>query len=285
MEIKLFNNNIYKLIKSAKDEKSISDNPLKRIIPNPIKFVYSFTLNTNNETYTEEIEKNQEISSINIESFIRNNTSLKKGKNKEIKKRNDSIKENEIKDNNEPKREKEIKDNNPKFEGEKPDKKEIYNQNNALNNKQSLKIKDIYFINKKRTSDNQEKKYDNKEKNKNTEIRSSNSVKNNIIHHIYNSKSINLWEDDDNEDNNTKKKEIKNDNIIPIHKQIEFIQKCPNAFKKHDIAVKSDYDKELDKGRVKKKHKNKIGFKKHKNFFQKISNKIIKYQKRNNEYN
>ena len=159
MEIKMFNNNIYKLIKRAKDEKSISDNPLKRIIPNPITFVYSFTLNTNNETYKEEIEKNQEISSINIKSFILNNESIKNEKNKEIKKRNGSIKENKIKDINEPKREKEIKDNNPKLESEKPDKKEIYNQNNAINNKQSLKIKDNYFINKKRTSDNQEKKY------------------------------------------------------------------------------------------------------------------------------
>jgi chaperonin GroEL (HSP60 family) len=42
--------------------------------------------------------------------------------------------------------------------------------------------------------------------------------------------------------------------------------------------TKSDYDKELDKGRLKKIHKNKIGFKKHKNYFQKISNKQLKNQ-------
>ena len=107
--------------------------------------------------------------------------------------------------------------------------------------------------------------------------------KNNIIHNIYNSKNINLWEDEDSEDNNDKKKEMKNENIMPIHKQIEFIQKCQNGFKKHDVAVKSDYDKELDKGRIKKVHKNKISFKKHKNYFQKISNKNIRRQNKINK--
>lgn len=97
-----------------------------------------------------------------------------------------------------------------------------------------------------------------------------------------------MWENDDiydNDDNkNDKNKKNKNEYILPIHKQIEFIHKSENAFKKHDVAVKSEYDKELDKGRIKKVHKNKIGFKKHKNYFQKISNKNIKWQNRNNEY-
>ena len=48
------------------------------------------------------------------------------------------------------------------------------------------------------------------------------------------------------------------------------------------LDLKSEYDKDLDKGRVKKIHKNKIGFKKHKNYFQKMSNKNIKRQ---NKYN
>ena len=69
---------------------------------------------------------------------------------------------------------------------------------------------------------------------------------------------------------------------MPIHKQIEFIQKSGDTFQKHNVAIKSEYDKDLDKGRVKKIHKNKIGFKKHKNYFQKMSNKYIKKQ---NKYN
>ena len=73
--------------------------------------------------------------------------------------------------------------------------------------------------------------------------------------------------------------------ILPIHKQIEFIDKCKNDFTKYNIEKKSDYDKELDKGRLKKIHKNKIGFKKHKNYFQKISNKQLKKQFKYNNTN
>ena len=48
------NNNIYKLIKRAKDEKCNSTDPMRKIIPNPVKFVYSFTLNSQNESFSEE---------------------------------------------------------------------------------------------------------------------------------------------------------------------------------------------------------------------------------------
>ena len=103
--------------------------------------------------------------------------------------------------------------------------------------------------------------------------KSSKIVKNKIIHQIYNSKNINLWENESSDEDNEK-----NYNILPIHKQIEFIDKCRNEFSKHNVEKKSEYDKELDKGKLKKIHKNKIGFKKHKNYFQKISNKQRKNQ-------
>ena len=108
---------------------------------------------------------------------------------------------------------------------------------------------------------------------KEEENKSSKIVKNKIIHQIYNSKNINLWENESSDEDNEK-----NYNILPIHKQIEFIDKCRNEFSKHNVEKKSEYDKELDKGKLKKIHKNKIGFKKHKNYFQKISNKQRKNQ-------
>ena len=48
------NNNIYKLIKKAKDENIITNNPILKIIQHPITFVYSFTLNAQNEPIFEE---------------------------------------------------------------------------------------------------------------------------------------------------------------------------------------------------------------------------------------
>ena len=78
------NNNIYKLIKSAKDEKSISDDPMKTIIPNPIKFVYSFTLNSKDEPNSEELEKNNDNQNISQNSINLNNKPLKNKDNKEI---------------------------------------------------------------------------------------------------------------------------------------------------------------------------------------------------------
>lgn len=102
-------------------------------------------------------------------------------------------------------------------------------------------------------------------------------MKNKIIHQIYNSRNINLWENESSEE--------KNDNILPIHKQIEFIDKSKEEFSKYKVEKKSEYDKDLDKGRLKKIHKNKISFKKHKNYFQKISNKQLKKQFKYNNNN
>ena len=300
------NNNIYKLIKRAKDEKCISDDPMKRIIPNPIKFIYSFTLNSKNVPYSEELEKINDNQNINQNSINLYNKSLKIKENKESKEKKE--KKEKINYNNQDKKDifspknnikHKIKEKNDKLLDEQNnDKNQINtitninklnqktnkNQNNILKNND---IKDKNFINKKRinNNNNEEKKVkniENKKKNK-----SSNFVKNNIIYQIYNSKNINLWENDDSDDNydnnNDKIIKKKNENILPIHKQIEFIHKSKNAFKKHDVAVKSEYDKDLDKGRIKKIHKNKISFKKHKNYFQKISNKKIKLQNKNNQ--
>ena len=221
-------NNIYKLIKKAKDENLNISDPISKIIQHPITFIYSFTLNAQNEPIKEDKVDNF-ISKINQN----NQTQIKKNKDNNI-----NIKLNKLKE--------EVKNNNDM------DKYKIIEKNkNFLNKKRDLEknIKKEY----KQSSQNPSK-----------------IVKNKMIHQIYNSKNINLWEDESSEE--------KNDNILPIHKQIEFIDKCKNDFSKYNIEKKSDYDKELDKGRLKKIHKNKIGFKKHKNYFQKISNKQLKNQ-------
>ena len=302
----MINDNIYKLIKKAKDEKCNSEDPMKKIIPNPIKFVYSFTLNSNNEPsehkefkFFEEHE-NKKISSINYEykNNFKNGANngeniLRNQKEKEVGKNfNDNKLINNINDKSDEKDiDKKLFDlkfkNN--FSNKNINKKDkiLSTQNKSVKINEIKDKQNKNFLNKKRININQEKNdiKDNNIKENNIENKKiSKIVKNNIIHHLYNSKNINLWEDDDSESNKDEIniKEKKNKNILPIHKQIEFIQKSGDTFQKHNVAIKSEYDKDLDKGRVKKIHKNKIGFKKHKNYFQKMSNKNIKRQ---NKYN
>ena len=226
--------NIYKLIKKAKDENLNNHAPISKIIQHPIAFIYSFTLNAQNEPILEE-----ESETIFKAKLIKDNkTQIKK-----------------------------IKDNNIKLNKLKEESK-----NDNDKDKFRMVQKNKNFLNKKRDLETNKK-----EEHKESMQKPQKIVKNKMIHQIYNSKSINLWE--------TESKEECNDNILPIHKQIEFIDKCKNDFSKYNIEKKSDYDKELDKGRIKKIHKNKIGFKKHKNFFQKISNRQLKNQVKFNSSN
>ena len=230
------NNNIYKLIKKAKDENLNTIDPISKIIQNPITFIYSFTLNAQNEPILEDEDDNFFISKIKQENQIK----IKNDKNKD-----NNIKLNKLKEENK------IDINIDKY-------RKIDKDKNFLNKK-----RDLHKIPNKESKELSNNK--------------SKQVKNKAIHQIYNSKNINLWENESSEE--------KNDSILPIHKQIEFIDKCKNDFTKYNIEKKSDYDKELDKGRLKKIHKNKIGFKKHKNYFQKISNKQLKKQFKYNNTN
>lgn len=327
---KFNNNNIYKLIKRAKDDNCISDDPIKKIIPNPIKFVYSFTLNSKNEPEKEEQIKYEESSEdihpknkkeqkndedkklikniknneIESESYrIKNNKLENKNNsyNKNLEIGNDEKQEhsnsktkiinklaNKTTINNTNENLKEIKNKNKS-------KNKINNINNLnvtnktnennknkknTNNQNKLNEKNIDFLNKKRNEDTINKKNEKFQNNNNKKKpENKNLVKNNLIHQVYNSKNINLWEESsDDESNNQNNNQQKN--ILPIHKQIEFIQKSKDSFNKPDVAKKSDYDRDLDKGKLKKIHKNKITFKQHKNYFQKISNKIINKQKK-----
>ena len=239
------NNNIYKLIKRAKDEICNTNDPMKKIIPNPIKFIYSFTLNSENEPSIEE-----EIMD------IKENNEEEKYQEKKINQKKD-IKTQDIK--NVPEIKNENLSDNKKF----IKKKKKFGENI---------IKGIKAINKEINIDNNII---------NTDKNIENDSKINMIKKLYNSKNINLWEDDESENNNKESKNEK-DSSKTINHQIDFINKYHNEFIKYEIAKKSEYDKDLDKGRIKKVHKNKIGFKKHKNYFQKISNKNIKWQNKIN---
>ena len=213
-----------------------TSNPISKIIQHPITFIYSFTLNSQNEPIFEE--------QLEIPFKAKNN------KENQIKNRKDeNIKTNIFKGES-------IKNN-----GINEIKKSNFDKSQKANEKQNI------FLNKKR---NIEKRQDKEIHYVESYNKSPKVVKNKIIHQIYNSKNINLWENESDEE--------KNENILPIHKQIEFVDKSKNEFSKHDVEKKSDYDKDLDKGRIKKIHKNKIGFKKHKNYFQKISNKQLRNQ-------
>ena len=290
---KFNSNNIYKLIKRAKDDNCISDDPIRKIIPNPIKFVYSFTLNSKNEPEKEEEIKNEEsFKDIQLKTIKeQTNDKTKKLKNKNEGKQNYNNVNNNINDIN---LEKKFPNSINEKANENKNKNIVINYNNVRNNlnitnktndnNKNNKSKDCQKNKKK----NNDKNIDflNKKKNKNTTTKDNQSnnikkkhenktfVKNNLIHQIYNSKNISLWEESSDDDSNGQMNNQQN-NILPIHKQIEFISKSKDAFQKPDIAKKSDYDKDLDKGKLKKIHKNKITFKEHKNYFQKISNKKI----------
>ena len=229
------NNNIYKLIKKAKDENINSGNPIFKIIQHPITFVYSFTLNAQNEPIFEE----------------KSEIPLKVENEKEILIKNKNDKDNYLQN-------KEKKSINASKNNINNDINKNEANNIKVNNKETI------FLNKKRNLEINQKKEINNQGAYNNNA-SSKIIKNKIIHQMYNSKNINLWEDESNDE--------KNENILPIHKQIEFIDKCKNEFSKHNVEKKSEYDKDLDKDRIKKVHKNKISFKNHKNYFRKISNK------------
>ena len=297
MAEKAFNsNNIYKLIKKAKDENCNATDPMKKIIQNPIKFVYSFTLNSENEPIFEEKNKFQEdikikVNTNDLSDKNKNNINTEKEKTKVVKNERKDLCKNQnkknknitIKENSHSNKFYEENTNLAQNQLEKT-KNILQNNNNKFNSNNKINKIEFFnqknFISKKRTNNNDHKEQDNlKEMPKKNN--SSKYVKNSMIHQIYNSKNINLWEDEESDrENNSKIKE--NKNILPIHKQIEFIHKCKKEFSKHDVAKKSEYDKDLDKGKIKKIHQNKIGFKKHKNYFQKISNKQMKKQKNNN---
>ncbi len=126
----LDSNNIYKLIKRAKDKNCNSTDPMKRIIPNPIKFVYSFTLNSGNKPY---IDDNIKINYKEKKEDKNNKQILKSKKEKKEENQSENIKkiqkEKEINDEKNKVILKEKNNNNY----EKKDNQLSYNSNEQKN--------------------------------------------------------------------------------------------------------------------------------------------------------
>ena len=142
--------NIYKLIKKAKDETLNTSNPISNIIQHPITFIYSFTLNAQNEPIFEE--------ELEIPFKVKNN------QENQIKIKNDkNINTNNLKN------ESRINDGNDEI------KKSNFDKFKNVNEKQNI------FLNKKRELEtNQNKEIHNSDSfNKSPKL-----VKNKIIHQI-----------------------------------------------------------------------------------------------------
>ena len=91
------------------------------------------------------------------------------------------------------------------------------------------------------------------------------------LNKLYNSNRISLWESDEDENDN-----INNDNQNKLlQSQINFISKVKENFTDKNVKEKTEYDINLDKGKVKKVHKKNDQKFKHNNYFQNISNKKI----------
>ena len=100
-----------------------------------------------------------------------------------------------------------------------------------------------------------------------------NLIKSQGLKELYNSNKISLWESDNEEDENI----INDDKHNKLLKsQIDFISKAKEHFIDKKVKEKSEYDIDLDKGKVKKIHKKNEKRFKHRNYFQSISNKKLK---------
>ena len=100
-----------------------------------------------------------------------------------------------------------------------------------------------------------------------------NLIKSQGLKELYNSNKISLWESDNEEDENIVN-EDKHNKLL--QSQINFISKANEHFIDKKVKEKSEYDIDLDKGKVKKVHKKNDKRFKHESYFQSISNKKLK---------
>ena len=100
-----------------------------------------------------------------------------------------------------------------------------------------------------------------------------NIIKSQGLKELYNTNKISIWESDNEKDENIVN-ENKHNKLL--QSQIYFITKGKEYFIDKKVKEKSEYDINLDKGKVKKVHKKNDKRFKHKNYFQNISNKKLK---------
>ena len=252
---------LLKKISYRKNEKNNNYEVINDLIPIPLEFKYSFTLNSND---------NKEIESKKVENPFKINIDSNKNDEDIDKKKieiNWQVEKIDISKLNvlyKKRRKKSFQ----KYSLNK--KRKIERNSNQNINDPFLSMKEL-FESKKELILNKNKKNKNEYLNKNTLSNNKHLIQKQELNKLYNSNRISLWESDEDENDN-----INNDNQNKLlQSQINFISKVKENFTDKNVKEKTEYDINLDKGKVKKVHKKNDQKYKHNNYFQNISNKKI----------
>ena len=252
---------LLKKISYRKNEKNNNYEVINDLIPIPLEFKYSFTLNSND---------NKEIESKKVENPFKINIDSNKNDEDIDKKKieiNWQVEKIDISKLNVlyKKRRKKL------FQKYSLNKKRKTERNSNQNiNDPFLSMKEL-FDSKKELILNKNKKNKNESFNKNSLSNNKHLIQKKELNKLYNSNRISLWESDEDENDNINN----NHQNILLQSQIDFISKVKENFTDKNVKEKTEYDINLDKGKVKKVHKKNDQKFKHNNYFQKISNKKI----------
>ena len=252
---------LLKKISYRKNEKNNNYEVINDLIPIPLEFKYSFTLNSND---------NKEIESKKVENPFKINIDSNKNDEDIDKKKieiNWQVEKIDISKLNvlyKKKRKKSFQ----KYSLNK--KRKIERNSNQNINAPFLSMKEL-FESKKELILNKNKKNKNEYLNKNTLSNNKHLIQKQELNKLYNSNRISLWESDEDENDNINN----NHQNILLQSQIDFISKVKENFTDKNVKEKTEYDINLDKGKVKKVHKKNDQKYKHNNYFQNISNKKI----------
>ena len=252
---------LLKKISYRKNEKNNNYEVINDLIPIPLEFKYSFTLNSND---------NKEIESKKVENPFKINIDSNKNDEDIDKKKieiNWQVEKIDISKLNvlyKKRRKKSFQ----KYSLNK--KRKIERNSNQNINDPFLSMKEL-FDSKKELILNKNKKNKNEYLNKNTLSNNKHLIQKQELNKLYNSNRISLWESDEDENDNINN----NHQNILLQSQIDFISKVKENFTDKNVKEKTEYDINLDKGKVKKVHKKNDQKYKHNNYFQNISNKKI----------
>ena len=252
---------LLKKISYRKNEKNNNYEVINDLIPIPLEFKYSFTLNSND---------NKEIESKKVENPFKINIDSNKNDEDIDKKKieiNWQVEKIDISKLNvlyKKRRKKSFQ----KYSLNK--KRKIERNSNQNINDPFLSMKEL-FDSKKELILNKNKKNKNEYLNKNTLSNNKHLIQKQELNKLYNSNRISLWESDEDENDNINN----NHQNILLQSQIDFISKVKENFTDKNVKEKTEYDINLDKGKVKKIHKKNDQKYKHNNYFQNISNKKI----------
>ena len=252
---------LLKKISYRKNEKNNNYEVINDLIPIPLEFKYSFTLNSND---------NKEIESKKVENPFKINIDSNKNdedidqKKIEINWQVEKIDISKLNVLYKKRRKKSFQ----KYSLNK--KRKIERNSNQNINDPFLSMKEL-FESKKELILNKNKKNKNEYLNKNTLSNNKHLIQKQELNKLYNSNRISLWESDEDENDNINN----NHQNILLQSQIDFISKVKENFTDKNVKEKTEYDINLDKGKVKKVHKKNDQKYKHNNYFQNISNKKI----------